>query len=466
MASSESSQPKSRRLNLLQHLTRSESRNARSRVSTDSAREVESLLHPYSATECKDTPTHAALRRYLVDLTENSSWVKRRVETVEFLDISRRERRVTLDISWHAIQERATEAGLLSTGKLPIVVATLPKGLLLDVDLRGEHGRPMPVLTSHQDSFASQLIIAENYLRETGQEMPHDLLDATYEHCRNFSVPTVEPRLESLHAKAPSTANKVAFLGSNFMMLTELEPSAPTFILKVRLVESNEHERRGLLEALSLRSQVQYIEAPGIANAQREHLRIVAPRGMFIESEQLYLDQWTDSSHDRTYSARVAPERAVVYTTNKPRADYYLLATMRPVPRGSFTAAVLWVLTGLLIAACGVAGEAIGAILTSEGALQGRIQIGPLIAVLLSVASLGAANVIRSDEHELSSRLFAPLRGVVLISAVATLTASLAIVLDAWDGVVRWTWTTALVVTAIAATLMISSWQESWRSYR
>jgi len=426
-------------------------------------RAAESLLHPHSAAGCGDKSNHEALGLYLSGLTEDTGWIKRRVETVEFLDLSRRERRVTLDVSWYDLQRRASEAGLSPRGKLPMVVTTLPKGLLLDVDLLGEHGRPMPVLTSDQDSFASQLIIARQYLLETGIPLDAADLEEAYGYCRDFES-TPGAFVARLATPAPLTAQKLSFFADNFLMMTELEPAAPTFILKFRVVESHHHDRRAFTEALSLRSQALFVDAPGIASSQREHLRIVAPPGLFIESEQIYLDEWQGPPPARPYTARIAPERAVVYTTGLPRDDYFLMVTMRPTPNGSFTAAALWIIASFAIASCGLVGDWIGGILTGNHA--SRLEIGPLLAVLLSISSLGAANVLRSDEHEMSRSVASPLRALVLFATGVTVTASLSVVLNGWDSVIRTSWILAVAVTAIATGLISCSWANSWLRYR
>ena len=385
---------------------------------------------------------------------------------MELLDRGRWQRRVTLDISGRSLARRAIDHGLRDVSILPIPFAVLPKGLLLDVDLIGVDGRPMSVVTSGHDSFASQLILADMAADLLGHQVEPSTLEGMYQLASGHKGSTQREQAHSLLRQQLPDLGQVDHFADSFLMMTEIDIERPHSIIKFRLVESYEIGRRSLGEALCISPQYYYVDAPHVGGAQREHLRVTAPKGTFIESAQLYVDGDESTSHggpDATFIKKVTPERSICYTAGLSPAEYFLLLTLRPVPRGSFTAAALWAIAGFMVTVAGLVGEWLGSILTEAKA---GTAAGPVVAVSLSLFSLGSASVLRSDEHELSGHVASRLRTLLLISSATSFAAALSVALEGWDGTILSLWIVAAVLGLVTMTVIITGWMSSWLSYK
>ena len=75
-------------------------------------------------------------------LVKDAGWVRRRVDTVRFVDSATLARSVTLDLDLAQVREAAVAAGF-PTHAVPVPLAVLRKGLLLDFDLRDASGEAL-----------------------------------------------------------------------------------------------------------------------------------------------------------------------------------------------------------------------------------------------------------------------------------------------------------------------------------
>ena len=423
-----------------------------------------SVLHSVDLAKCQSSRCqHLAVQQFLYSIYSDPSWVLRRIETVRFIDLHKQERKVTLDISWESLTERANTFGIDGYRKLPIILSILHKGLLLDIDVIGEHGRPLAVLPSTQDSAAAQFIILQNFDRMAAHDpvvQSHAYAVALAPMTKSATIPPITDRTTTQNA-----TKDLEFFSQNFLFMVEIEPNAPTFIVKFKIVDPpSRPSRRSFREALCLTSQDHYIEAQTIGHSQRHHLRVVAPEGLFIDWIQLFYDGIEpDTVSKSTYQCRKTPERAVIYTAGLPRADYSVFVGMRPRPAGTFTAALCLSLALLGSTVAGIVGECWGKILTNP---SGQISAAPILGALVSVFALATANILRNDEHEFSKVSFMYLRLMLAVTMILAALAPASLLFDAGRDEIIWSWRIAVLMSFINLCIFGFSWGTSFWRYK
>lgn len=404
----------------------------------------------------------------------DTSWILRRVETVELLDHYQFERCVSLTVDLQELRRRARSSGLMWSKSAAIPLFTIVKSLLVDLDVRNASGESIALATSAQDSFCAQAVLLA-VLEKNGinpDRLTTQVLEAIYSVVRK--MPNDELRLESslIDTDRPTrdyllslgphlfSSNKdrdtwtslfqvEAFgeLLSDFaqqsMAVTSIPLTGNTTVVKYRHVElETSADEVTTAEAWGLSGFGYSVGARAIGTSQREHVRVVAPPGMTISSVLLmnttpltpYSGQAVGFAPE-TYASRVTTERAIVYTRRMPPGSYRVVATLRP-RISSFLAPALFSvgLSAILLGAAAWlqmfnswyfdrAPDEIG--------LFGGPDLEALTTTFLLAPTLLSLFIVRPGEHSLVSRLLVRPRVLVLLTAFALVICAMSVALGA-----------------------------------
>ncbi len=380
---------------------------------------------------------HAKYGEFLWSLLEDPSWVARRTETVRIHETGGFERSVTLDISLINLRDRLDFYELPSYETIPIPFALLRKGLLLDVDLRGTDGQPLSVATSFEDSFAAQLVC--------------EFLDPTSVQCGHsgqayFDVALSEDSPGSLVSQSGVATPE--FFHENFMMMTSIDISiSDRYILKYRLVETPTLSLgRRWAERLGWTPQFILIEAPSVGYAEREHLRVVAPAGTFIDSSQLYRSVETPEDERELgfrYRERTTPARAAVYTREAPLGRYDLGITLRVHITGSLLATLLFSFIALLMALGVSLGELLTGFLSypfNEAGSDSSKFGSATLPITIAILSITAGFIFRQDGSSTSTSHLAVVRFGAIVGAFTMFLGVVLLTLTNDRTWIMWSW--------------------------
>lgn len=426
-------------------------------------------------------------------LLESTEWLSRRVETVRLVDSSMVQRLVSLDVDLEVLQTLCTQADVQGAQCVAMPLVVLPKGLLLDLDVRDQANHALSVLASSKDSAVAQSAMVARLvdLGENPDTFTPAILDGLYRLAADqpdyIEREELEARAQQISywtlrraSAAEDTTWEGFFRHRAFVELVEmfslnympmvLVPLRPGMcIVKYRHLERQEPQRsRDWRDRLSLAPYIYTLEAPSIGRSAREHLRFESPKGLFLEDLVLRLEpslapeerptgpvpaHAPPAPNDRQLlQSRVTPDRGVIYTRNFPRASrppYVAMAIMRPRSKGFLRTAQYTTFVGgaLQLLGCGV--EATQHRLTSAGT-----SAGATLALLLAVPSTVSGFIAREDEHELLSDLLSGPRLAVAASAVLALLAAGALVIDVPSCVLSTAWAVSGIITLIVFALL------------
>jgi|GEM_PF-5306669 len=427
------------------------------------------------------------LGRVTLAMLGHGSWLARRVETVSFLDSSRLEHRVTLDLDGRKIREIVRSSGGDPDQPILVPLTILTKGLLLDLDLRAGDGRAMPVAVSDRDARAAQAAILAQ-LDEVGvgvgalsKAIRQSIFNAAYKRpsdadqegltyatdfeveawslAQDLSSPEGETARWADLFKYPEFFDLMVTFTLRFMLMASLTCTDEVQIVKYRYVESQQPSELLLFERLGGEPFSTLLPAPGVGNAAREHLRIDAPDGMFLES--LYL--WdvpgllTPGSRKirpaqgaRRYERRLIPERGVIYTSGLGRGEYYVALSMRPKVQTFLRPSQLTVLASFVFLVAGALAQTFGRRLSSPSS-----NTEAAVALLLVVPSVMSAFLARAGEHQLLSDLLRWPRLAVGASAYISLLAGGAMVVHVAGTPLAIVWYVAAAITGLVLLLLV-----------
>lgn len=433
----------------------------------------------------------------------------RRVETVTHLDAQRIERRTTLDIDCACLRDLARDAGGGNATTLLVPIALLPKGLLLDIDVRDKTGAVVPVSVSDRDSSAATALMLARLaeipgvdpaqlnpaipqkLYDIASAMPKDDEDdedgasdwsaLTEAHGDDVLVDLwrIDPSLTVSDADVEQWrdlfedgefSGLVLTFSLQYMLMSTIDVrDNDVCTIKLRHVEVSELDSNNTLaERLGLSAFYYLIDAPAVGRAAREHLRVVAPPGTFLQSVTLVdLSVDVESQYKHLvpafgagrFQSRVTPERAVIYSKGLPEGSYSVMVALRPALGGFVRPAIFSVGASLLLIVGGLWEEASRGVLTS-----GRFSIEAAVAILLIFPSLSTAYIAGEGEHELLRRLLTYPRVTLALSAIATVLAAGVVVIDVSRRATEIWWLVAAVVNALVLTLLLCIHTVSRRS--
>lgn len=410
------------------------------------------------------------------------------------MDTSRVERRVSLDLDGDRLISLVESAGGSEIDTILIPIGLLPKGLLLDFDLRDASGSAVSLVTSRVDSQAAQASILA-LLDELGEDVHSydaSLLNHIYtiarEHPSEHDIGVLRGRVPSnqvcswtLPGRQKDSAEYATWKGLfkrnafvellatftvNFMPMMRFKLSPGTTLVKYRQVERQEpSSASGLRARFSIDPYRQLIPAPSIGRCSREHFRFDAPEGTFLEefffperaSKAPLVSLVSDlrpAGPDEvfSYSSRVTPERGIIYShdLSSTGASYVATASLRPRVAGFLRLSQFTVFASALLLLAGTLSEFVTQTLSSQSTQQDAA-----VAILAVVPSVMSAYLAHEGEHELLSELLRAPRWAVAGSAAATIFASGAMVLQLDDPWLRWVWASASAVCFAVLALLV-----------
>jgi len=402
------------------------------------------------------------IAHFYLSLLNDWEWVSRRVETIHLLDEEHRERRVSLDIDVAELRRRASQYSLSDMEVLPIPLAFVRKGLMLDFDAVDSSGSSISIFNSREDSkmaqFAmlaamrsssqfceSEIDAVSGLLRDVAESFPPlDQLDNTLvtgewivpAYSKSWeSAKEVWEKIENLELTDDRSAEYlIHYLArqytTNYSPTVWFPMSGSTEIIKYKRLENEHDSLISILKSPDLDisrsdkdvSQAVSFRISNVGLAAREHIRLVAPTGTFLGSA--VIRPWvTSDRHDiLKYRARLSLRRAVFYTAGagRSRHNYYVYAHLNPDLSGFATPAKI--LCGLIVAILSLGGMSIA--LPAEVLQVVARQSDAVITLMLIVPTLTLAYVVRDDEHAYRRKLLRPARRIVLISFLPLLAAA------------------------------------------
>lgn len=384
----------------------------------------------HASIETTTTDSTRAHSKFYRNLLLDWSWVNRRVEAVQVIDLAHRERAVSIDVDLAAVAQLALHSGIDDDAPLPLPLGVIEKGLLLDFDVRNTSDNAVSVISSNKSAAlavdailleAEDLVAPENVdpdIRELVQELvTHSWSAAERALFRRDNRLPDPPMMESVCAKARRQWSELkqkdtfARLISDFtfyfcpVVLIETEDRLSS-ILKYRHVENERDSVSGLvnedLPQKSLRKKFVarshwplIVRFDNVGRAQRVHIRVEAPSATRFGSV-VFFPRPSGRAAVVKLTWRITPDRCVIYTINQPHGDYYLSARLFPDPGGFFTPVLIFMIVAAT--AIGLAGfaELLPGV-SFLSSVQSATDAG--IALLVIIPSLLIAYIVRDNEH-------------------------------------------------------------------
>lgn len=434
--------------------------------------------------------------RYVLRFLESAPWIRRRIETISFLDVDTVIRRTTIDIGMSEVADAAAfPTGIpkiltgrrhpMYTGRPLVPLTMLDKNLLEEFDLRDASGVALPVVPREVDAFLAWSALCVAASDQVGIAI-HDLRPKIVKHLHEiaFAFPTDRQTSMTVDPAAWSTTDwrrrdKSAWqrlLDSSaferllrdftfgFLLVTQLDSDKHLQLVKFSYRQTVPQKIR-LVEALGLAAIELPVEVPELGNCRGYHLRVESPPGMVLTDAALFrvFDETNfevpddlESAPLRGYQKRIGPEGAQIYGTSSLRSG---------VPQRAAVALRVPIL-GFLRAAWLASILTLGVLLAGrlfmndiERALSSRADAG--VAIALIGPTLLAAYLVRPDEHAITSRLVRPLRYALAVSALLSyMGAGSLVIADGSDNLETfWNWllvgssiVAAYLSTVVAAT--------------
>jgi hypothetical protein len=403
-------------------------------------------------------------------ILDPTSWINRRVETVQLLSHEETRRQVSIDFTLSAEQR----AGLETEHGIAVPISLMTKEPRRNFDVRDESGAAVPVLGRGSNAGLSHLALMSA------------VFDAAAGHMNPGEFVPVATELRKLVVSQPEDAEAVlsAFVGQaeagdplrstiwadhrcnsllsdlrgNYVLFALIDQdSASRRILKYSFGEDFDRGRRGSFGSrLSLSNFAESVRRPSrhqfelpCADAWRSksfHLEVVVPEELRIEMAFLYefeLEELLSSVDWNRNRASLYANRPVARNLN---VDGYIVLT--PERRGKVTQTAI---TGTVVAALLWLGVASGLDFDSPDAS---------VSIVVAGAALYSGVTASGGESSLVSLVFRSSRfllGLISLSALAA-SATLAMELPSSSPKVIW------LIAAIVSTLF-SLWL-AWSAFR
>jgi hypothetical protein len=443
-------------------------------------------------------PQAEAVGRYFLSLVDEPDWLLRRVETMEFLDSNRAQRRISIDIDVDKLKAVANQHGLPFSNRLYVPLTLLAKNLLIDFDVTGQNSESLSVVTSDQDSHAAFSLLlalaAESGFNPTSFSV--GMLQKLYKIVSDIPSSTEINAIENAQALAGSsitidswqleqgiTASATDLITwenlfrverflryimtftAKYMPIVAIDTNNTGSIVKFRIVDL---ERSFLgsdvtfRERLAIDQQLIAVDAPSIGRAQREHLRIVAPGGTFVTSAIVRSvasnastgTALAPSRAQDSYHRRLTTTRAVIYTRRTATGPHHVVLALRPKLSGFSTPSMLSVVLIILLLGLGSIGQMTAGIIDDVKANTSDAAV----ALLLLIPSAFSAYLAREGEHEIRATLLRTPRYAVGATSLLALIGAISITAGFSGHVVAIVWaiSAALCVPVLALLVIIS----------
>lgn len=419
--------------------------------------------------ECPLDVPDSNVASYVDSFLREAPWLRRRVETVSFIDVDTVVRKTTLDVGMAEVKISASACPLFEDRPLvPLVL--LKKELLVDFDLRDRQGAALAVVPREIDSFFAWSLLCVEARRVLGQDLTTQSMVVS-DHLRslafNFPRPGDEAYDNTLHSwEIPGSwsdsdrrawrtllqdelfARLLRDFTFNFILMTQLEATSAIQLVKFSYQQYLPYSELLWSERLGIKPTELAIVAPSVGWVRSYHLRVEAPQDLRVTDVGLFRIQRDSSTSPlpaESYEVRVSAEAAQIHTTSSIRpADHVVAITMR-VPLFGYLRAV-W-LTSLATAAILLVARIL--IDDVEAAMAERADAA--VALLLVGPSLLAAYLVRPGEHAIASRLLRPIRYAVSGGGCLSYISAAVLVLGVQGDKLRLVWTCIATLAAIIA---------------
>lgn len=373
---------------------------------------------------------------YFLSLYTDRSWIIRRVEHISMLDLSRVERRTSVDLDLRVLHERYMEVGLPKHGEILVPFGLLEKKPHLDFDVQANSGSPLQLLTSDQNSRFSRLMILASLRRSGCSEkvvasISEAVLDITGPTGREPSTPTSawnqlcealsdDERQQLEHL--PEFRDLLETLFVSYLAIVRIPDSPLTSTtLKYRFIEDSGEWQPTLLERLGLQFPAMRI-AGQIGYARSDHKIIETPPGLNVIGAVALADI-SDGSAFVPLEARqsietrerFSPKQYVLHTKSSTQTRIKNLVEMTPSLGDFHFPALLSMSFTLVLVVSGLLVEWFG------NHLSGLAEVSAVVTILALVPSILNVYLTIPGEHPVVARLFIFLRSLVFIASAATI---------------------------------------------
>ncbi|MEH3054978.1 MAG: hypothetical protein PGN13_13410, partial [Patulibacter minatonensis] len=397
------------------------------------------------------------MRRFLLDET---TWLERRVETVELLSSDLVRRRVSIDASFAAADLRR----MCVDGVHYVPIATLRKAPLRNFDLLAAGGASIPAITKSDHALIATAALVEQATLVLGAagSSPSAPLLADLHVVASGTTDEAAERLGRLRMFAEHGEHESATLIADDDMYYLLQRLADTYLLigivadppsrlviKMRYVEPL-FANPSLPQRLGLAPVLVVIDVPGAAGGASFHAEVVIPDEVRIQAAFLF-----DETTDEVLSIDEHADRGSLYASGVSRdARPQLLLGIRAERAGFPTMSAALALLTTIVLALGAAFSKLD-----------PAKSGPAITVLLAGSALFSGSIVRAGEHRLVRSIFVGPRVLLAVVALAALVAATSLALVVPHGVVRVIWPICAGSSFIATTLLVAGcWRAAPRS--
>lgn len=231
----------------------------------------------------------SALGSFVDSFLTDAPWVRRRVETVSFVDVDTVRRQTTLDIDTAQLQVRASGCPFFEDRALA-PLAILSKELLMNFDLRDRHGAALPVAPRQVDSFmalsalagAARAVLGHarlpdlprvvERLRQLTYDFPDEGDDPFESMVGSWAVPDVWTPVEkeawSNLLGDESFSRLLRDFTFHFLLVTQVPTDVPTHIVKFSYEEFLPLSGLSVREAVGLDPAILPFRAPAVGWAR------------------------------------------------------------------------------------------------------------------------------------------------------------------------------------------------------
>jgi hypothetical protein len=367
------------------------------------------------------------LGSYLFELwLAGNGWVRRRVETVDFLGAGSLRRSVSVDFE-------IPETDFETPAPLLVPLALLEKRPLVDFDVIDEASNALPVCTRAENGFAAWSMlaaVAAVEVRDAFDDGSERSIEPLYEDLKAIAFGDPEAGLRVLDGFADSEDElKRTLAGSSFFdavartlatVFLLLVPVAGTpgqrRVVKFRYTLGLKRRGSGterFFQAMGWMPARFAFYVPQVGESESYHFELAAPAELEVSRSILQLKDPVTGRED--VEGVSTGTRAHLYTTGKePDVDGIALVWLQ-ISR-----------SGLLRSGCVVAGMICAVLLFFYA--SGRLDRPPRdiqSAILLTLPALVATLVVRPGEHGLVTELLLGVRSAVAMSGAVAYTAAL-----------------------------------------
>jgi hypothetical protein len=434
-----------------------------------------------------DTP----LGEHLLGLLEERAWLRRRVDTVSFVDEDSSIRQSTFDIDTTTIAA-TLPSGAIRAGFVVAPLMMLEKQLLVDSDLKDDNGRALHIATRREDSYLSWCILGalakRNGVDLTKTPLVADALHpimACFPKSSRRDIREVAPEwwLPSVPGWTEDDTRAWDDLFRNLSIREWIHQVTYGFLLATYLPVNP----RITIVKFSARADVVFpqrlfkglparmgwfpagIEVPVAASgeAERRHLRLRAPDGLEwsrVSVKQLVVTLRRSDNRQLSNQPKLecqvlfTPDRAHVYVMGQEQLGSLIAIFGLHVPTRGFLRAGL--LSSFLNAAILGAGVRYHPNLVAS--VRGNIEAA--VTILLLAPTLFTAYLVRPGEHALLGKLMRWSRytlvasmGSIYVAAIGTL-----IYLPKDGGMEERLWLWCFIAAATCFALQVAGFTSSW----